>query len=245
MRSLSPAELLDVWERGRPLPSWRRALALLSFAEPDTPPEALETLSIGQRDAKLLTLREAIFGSRMECLAVCPACSERLELTLNAADLRAPIGDDVPTGPLELEAEGCALAVRAPDSRDLEAISKLPDPAEARRRLLERCIVSARREGRDVPADELSEAMTAAAAERIARAEAQADVQLDLTCPTCGHAWRALFDIVSFFWAEIQAWAHRAFREVHRLALAYGWSESEILAMTPARRRIYLEMLDG
>jgi hypothetical protein len=32
-------------------------------------------------------------------------------------------------------------------------------------------------------------------------------------------------------------------REVHILASAYGWREDDILAMSPARRRIYLEML--
>ena len=34
----------------------------------------------------------------------------------------------------------------------------------------------------------------------------------------------------------------RILREVHTLAAAYGWSEAEILALSPARRRVYLEL---
>ena len=52
-----------------------------------------------------------------------------------------------------------------------------------------------------------------------------------------------MFDIVSFFWAEIDAWARRVLREVNVLARAYGWRESDILALSPVRRQIYLSMV--
>jgi hypothetical protein len=32
---------------------------------------------------------------------------------------------------------------------------------------------------------------------------------------------------------------------VHTLASAYGWSESEILALSDARRRLYMEMVNA
>jgi hypothetical protein len=66
-----------------------------------------------------------------------------------------------------------------------------------------------------------------------------------LNCSSCGHKWEAPFDIVAFFWTEINAAAHGLLREVHALASAYGWTESEILALSPARRRCYLEMVNG
>jgi hypothetical protein len=77
------------------------------------------------------------------------------------------------------------------------------------------------------------------------QADPQADVQLALTCPACGHQWEATFDIASFFWSEIDSWAHRILREVHTLASAYGWREADILAMSPQRRQLYLEMVSG
>jgi hypothetical protein len=65
---------------------------------------------------------------------------------------------------------------------------------------------------------------------------------LELRCPTCDHAWRAHFDIVAFFWAELDAQAKRLLSEVHTLAWAYGWREPDILSMNARRRRFYLEM---
>jgi len=51
------------------------------------------------------------------------------------------------------------------------------------------------------------------------------------------------FDILTYLWSEIEDWAQRLLLEVHTLALAYGWSERDILAMSPRRRRLYLEMV--
>ena len=67
-----------------------------------------------------------------------------------------------------------------------------------------------------------------------------ADVRLNLHCPDCAQEWEAGFDIVSFIWAELNAWARRLLGEVHELALTYGWSEAEILADFPS-----LELADG
>ena len=80
-------------------------------------------------------------------------------------------------------------------------------------------------------------------AEAMAQVDSQADVQLDLVCPSCGHQWQATFDIVSFFWSEINAWAYRVLHEVHTLASAYGWREADILALDPGRRQFYLQLV--
>jgi hypothetical protein len=79
--------------------------------------------------------------------------------------------------------------------------------------------------------------------EQIGRADPDADISLDLSCPACDHRWQIAFDIVTFFWAEINSLAKRLLREVHTLARAYGWREADILAMSAARRQAYLEMV--
>ena len=38
-----------------------------------------------------------------------------------------------------------------------------------------------------------------------------------MACPACGHGWQARFDVVSFLWSEIDAWAGRMLRDVHTL----------------------------
>jgi hypothetical protein len=83
------------------------------------------------------------------------------------------------------------------------------------------------------------------AIKRMGEADPQADVAVDLTCPCCQHQWQRNFDIVSYLWTELRGWAEQLLREVHLLASAYGWSESEILQLSAARRRRYLEMVIG
>jgi len=51
------------------------------------------------------------------------------------------------------------------------------------------------------------------------------------------------FDIGSFLWAELDAWAARILGEVHELASVYGWSEHDILEMSAVRRQAYLHLI--
>jgi hypothetical protein len=106
-------------------------------------------------------------------------------------------------------------------------------------------LLSAQHEGRDQLAVELPDNVVDALAERMTAADPQAGVQLAVECPACGHSWEADFDIVSFFWSELNAWAQRTLYDVHTLARAYGWREGDILAMSAWRRQCYLEMAKG
>src|SRR5512132_3467594 len=82
------SELLAVWECGLGQSLVQRALWLLSAACPDMSLDALAQLSIGQRDARLLELREWLFGSSLVSVAVCPRCREQLELAFDMSDVR-------------------------------------------------------------------------------------------------------------------------------------------------------------
>jgi hypothetical protein len=106
-------------------------------------------------------------------------------------------------------------------------------------------VLSAQRDGADIAVAALPGEVVAAVAARMAEADPQAEVQLALTCPVCAYRWQATFDILSFFWQEINDWAQRILREVHTLATAYGWREADILALSPRRRQFYLEMVGG
>jgi uncharacterized protein (UPF0212 family) len=244
MRSVSASELLGVWEQGLAQRPVRRALTLLTTACPETSPEELAKLSIGQRDARLLALREWTFGHQLISLATCPSCGQRLELTFNVADIQVATEVE-PKETLALSVADYEVHFRPPNSLDLAAIADQKDVATGRQRLLESCLMAVHQNGEQVSADQLPANIREAVVERMAQADPQADVQLALSCPSCGHQWQAAFDIVSFFWSEINAWASRILREVHTLASAYGWRETDILAMSPWRRQCYLEMLSG
>lgn len=234
LRAPSALTLLDVWEQGQDHAWVERALLLLAAACPDAPLDALAQLTIGQRDACLLTLREQMFGSALVSITHCPECSARSELDLRVNDLRAPMGD-LETR-LALADGERVIQFRLPNSYDLLALRDHDDPETLREYILARCAMD----------ETLEDAAPRVSSEwiemQMAQADPQAQIDLDLTCPECGHAWLASFDIVSYLWSELHQWATRALRDVHQLASAYGWSERAILETSPLRRQHYLDL---
>jgi hypothetical protein len=243
VRSLSAHDLLRVWEVGEDQHPLDRALTLLAAACPELTWDELAALNIGQRDARLLTLRERTSGPRLNGLAECPRCAERLEFDVKVADLRVAAKPDAEEEARALVTDSLALRFRLPNSRDLAAVLGCQDSAAARSLLVQRCVLEASREGAPVVGSELPVEAVTRLAERMAECDPQAEVLLDFRCPVCGYGWQAIFDIVAFFWVEMAAQAKRLLREVHTLARAYGWREADILSMSSRRRQFYLELV--
>ncbi len=261
MRPLTATELLDAWERGRNASPLHRALLLLALAHPEWSQEQLAQLSLGQRNALLLRLREGLFGPHLVSLVECPACGEGLEFTLDSRQLAPaaalpPLPEPEPR-PVTLEARlddrPLRLTLRPPTSQDLalvlQAVDPETEPAAAQDALLRRCLLAVQTlDETDASAElpqPLPESLVAALTQALEAADPLADLRLDLTCPACEHAWQAPLDILGFLWQEIDDWAWRMLREVHLLARSYGWSQEAILAMSAWRRRIYLEMVQA
>src|SRR5437870_47800 len=122
MRALSASELLRAWEHGGGQTLARRALILLAAASAEMSLAELAQLPVGQRDARLLILREWLFGARVEGLVLCPACREPLELAFDVADVRAADGAEITDGnaPDFLRLDGYDVRFRPPNSEDLE-----------------------------------------------------------------------------------------------------------------------------
>ncbi|NEQ29963.1 MAG: phage baseplate protein [Leptolyngbya sp. SIO4C5] len=241
MGSLSAAELLTLWEQGLSQPDYQRALLLLAAAYPEEGWPQLARLSLGQRDGLLLNLREQLFGPRIVSVATCPHCGDRLELVFTAADVRQPAADL----PLTVETAGYRVDFRLPNSEDLAAIASQVDLTAATRQLRQRCLQSAHYQAQPVPTTDLPQSVTAAILAQMEAADPQADIRLALDCPACAHHWQLVFDVVSFFWAELTVWAKRLLQEIHLIATAYGWPEADILALSSQRRQLYLEMIYG
>lgn len=241
---LSAQELLNVWEQAVFRPPLYRALLLLAAALPERSLQAVAELSLGQRDAYLLALREQTFGPQLVSLATCPACNERVELTFKVSDIRvAP--EPEPAQPLALAIADYEVQFRLPNSLDLLALGNPNNSVSGQTQLLERCLLAATYQSEAQSAEQLPADVIEAIAAKMAQADPQADVELALTCPACTQPWQANFDISSFFWEEINVWAYRTLREVHLLASAYSWSEAEILALSPWKRQFYLKMING
>ncbi|MGY1455155.1 hypothetical protein [Streptomyces sp. SS8] len=257
-----PAELLAVWEAGLGLTDPGRALLLHRTARPEAGDGELLSVPVGEREADLFALRRALFGERMQVRVECEPCGEAMEFDLGTDGLaaRPPRRD----APLRVAEEDWEVEFRLPTVADLVAVAEAvedgraaeaghgtgdgqeTDGASARALLAARCAVSARRAGRPVPAGRLPALLPETVLRRVAEAAGQADPAADVTlkvhCPECGGTTRAELDIASYLWAELDAWARDLLLDVHLLAGAYGWTEPEILALSPLRRRYYLEL---
>jgi hypothetical protein len=232
--------LLEIWERGAAERTGRRALTLLGCALPEATAAELAGVSVGHRDALLLDLRERLFGSAFVGLTACPACGEEIELAFDAAELRR---DAAETATATVAMDDVTVEFRLPNAGDLAAIESIGNIQAARARLLALCILKATRGDAAIPCGELSAEAVAATIARMGELDPQADVTLAIDCPSCAHGWNEPFDVVTFLWSELAVWARRLLEDVHRLATAYGWSERDILSLSPARRNAYLEML--
>ena len=230
MHGLSNTALIDLGDSGRSGSPVERGLLLLAAALPGEDAADLAALSIPRRDAALLAWRHQAFGPALPGVADCPACGVALEFDFDGRDLLAaaaasPEPDCVHIG---------GQRFRLPNSRDLLAVAAVADPGQATRRLLAAWRLDAG------PAESRSDAWLADAEAALAAHAGASDTRFELGCESCGHAWEAPFDICSYFWEEIERRAQALLDDVHRLALAYGWSESAILALSDARRAAYV-----
>jgi hypothetical protein len=233
--------LLDAWEVALPLTPARRAQRLVGVLAPELSAAAVGAMSVGERDDALLRLREAVFGPAVTALGRCPACDDRVELSFEVHDVHV-VPPDVDL-PIVVEHDGWSVTCRPPTSADLVSIEQVATPQQATEKLWRHCTVEARSGGSTRPPDDVPAPVRASVAARLAAVDPQADVQIRLACPACQVSWEQNFDIASFLWTELDAWARRLLGDVHVLASAYGWDENQILALSPFRRRAYLELV--
>jgi hypothetical protein len=229
-----------------------RCLERLGTRGPVTPAD-VRALTVGDREALLLQLRRLTFGDRLECVLTCPVseCGEKMDLELRVGDLLLP--PYAWTGP-SFEATladdergvGYRARFRLPTGADQETVAALArtDADAAVRLVLERCVERVEDDdGRAVAVDALPPAVVAALSAAMAERDPQAETILELTCPACEAAFTAPFDAAAYLRRELRDRGRELYREVHQLALAYHWSEAEILAMTGRKRRLYLGLL--
>ena len=241
MRTLSAAELPDIWARGERQHPLDRALTLLAAACPEKERRELMHLSIGQRDALLLALRQLTFGPRMEAYAECPACGSQLEFNVNIEELLRDYRN-ADSSEQSTKLNGLSINFRLPDSTDLAACINAVSP-EADKELLQRCISKATRKKKEVAFDDIPATTLSALVSRMAELEPLADMQIALNCTGCNYRWTMLLDILAFLWEELGIQVKQVLYQVHVLSRAYGWREADILAMSPWRRQYYLDMV--
>jgi hypothetical protein len=207
----------------------------------DQPPEddLPARLLVGDRDYLMLHLRRLTLGDAVRAVVTCPACGAKMDVDFATSAIPvARLPQTASACCLTLEGEGRAgraVRFRLPCGADQEAVAEMEEE-QAVETLLARCLLD---DGGVALAPDEREQVIAEMERRAPRS----DLELDLACPECGHAFLLPFDMTAFFLQELRVNGAQLLREVHLLALYYHWSEAEILGLRRDRRRAYLALL--
>jgi hypothetical protein len=239
-RLLDPEALLALWERALRQPAVARDDALLQgLSEAVAVPSAL-----GERNVRLLGLHTQLFGCELALLSRCPACKTAAQFGADCEEL-AKQGLMPPEASLvhRLEVCGYSIQFRLPESADVHAASGGADDDDFAMDLLGRCVLACASDGVQVPARDLPAPVLHALSERMGALDPAASVSFALTCPECAACWDARLDVGQLLWQKLQAAAERILLDVDALARVYGWTETEVLRLSPTRRAAYLQLV--
>ena len=244
MHALSNADFLSLWERGRRLHPLDQGLLAIHASFPELSGESVADWPLGRRNRALVELRCFHFGSALQCWTSCPQCGEKLELNMDARELIQQSPEAQASNPQPVKTVTVrGQTFRLPTSRDLARVASemTSGQDDAAVRLLEVCRVH-ESESRE---QNWSNQDVEEIGERMAAADPLAEIVLAFPCPVCSNTCNEVLDLPSFLWTEMEAEVRRLFFEIHTLASAYGWTEGEILKLSDARRRLYLEMVQA
>jgi hypothetical protein len=212
--------------------------ALLAAGEAPAEAERWWQRPVGDRTAALLALLRESEGAEAIVLSLrCDAagCGARLEIELPHAAF------DVAPRPSEtitvLRDDGAAFSLRRPTGKDLRDWRALRSASRDQALMAMLASLSVAGEPR------LGDA--ARSAEALAEADPLVAFSVVCGCPTCGREAAHDVDLEGLVLQRLAARQRALLHEVHTLASHYGWTEREILAVTPARRARYLELIEG
>jgi hypothetical protein len=201
----------------------------------------LKKLSLGDRASLLLSARKLMIGDAIACTAVCPSCGKAMSLDLSADGILRT-GHPEPMRDYGLEVSGFRLRVRPLTGEDQDLLVSIASGVDTLvQELAKACIVWSEP---DLPA-RLPEPLLEVIGSRLEEIDSLSDVTLRLSCPDCGHAFGASFPVEEFVLKELGMHRHQLEREVHWLAFHYHWSEGQILSLSTAKRKRYVELVNA
>jgi hypothetical protein len=207
-------------------PSRARLYALVEAADGAG---AIADSSLGARNQRLLRLHARLCDGALQAWAPCPACGERNEFDVPAADVLA-----LPSPDRNARVDVGCSSFRLPRIADLEGLDLQPGAEPVAWQLARACLSGER---------PLDASLVEAAGQAFDAADPAADVTVHVDCAHCGEALPVSVDLAVLVGEACARAAEGLLREVDIIAGAYGWNEGEILALPPERRRRYVELI--
>ena len=226
MLALDEQVALALVEQGSRLAPLDQAVLLAATLDGVSPAAAAD-MPLDRRDRLLIDARMAAFGPDIAFFARCPHCAEGNEADFDLGVLP----DAAPATGVAARIGTREILLRAPTSAAIARSIRAARPD-----LLIDDIA-----GEDARPDDPD--WLAAVESALAGAFPLLDVRFEMTCSACEARFDTRFDIVPWLWREIEVMASRTIDTVDRLARAYGWTERDILSLSPMRRGFYLARL--
>jgi hypothetical protein len=205
--------------------------------------EIARNMLVGDREYLVVRLFEQSCATAINTQLQCPGedCRAIMDVTLPLCEMK-PDPKPVSRGYHELNLRSDpsrTITFRLPTGADQEALSSIEDEARAAAVLLARCT--------GLDQDELDR-LGAAACEEIEAAMEQlapeADIEIEANCPECGRLFSGRASWPLHCLADVASQAARVEQDVHVLAWHYHWSEADILFLTRAKRRRYIDLIE-
>ena len=190
--------------------------------------DVVAALCVADRQYLYLHIAAILGGDDQWLESMCGDCGERMQMCFQRSRLPVkPAGDAFPE--TDWNHEGRKFRLRVPTGVDQIAISALPE-SDALQELLNRCVTP--------PPDGIDPTVVDAALEALSP---EMCTLMQTHCPACGAIQTVALDPYKIVLRS----TGDLYREVHRLASCYHWSERQILTLPIERRRQYLQWVEA
>jgi hypothetical protein len=199
----------------------------------------VDALSVPDRRFLMIQLARALGLAFAWSTHACAACGAHFDFPLDLAELPVTTaGEHYPV--TVVTTDRGRLELRVPTGADQIRLAAVEDDGEAAQ-LLARLCLSPCAPAEDAAVGALSAADLAAVDAALEELAPKLPWAVEAPCPECRFANVVPIDAAA--WLDRLADGPTA--DVHEIAVAYGWSERDILALTRAQRLKYLALIRG
>lgn len=198
-------------------------------------PGSAGNLTAADRDRLLAAIYRRAFGDRIVSTIACKSCATLFDISFSLTDLVSTLekscvsAEQLSDGRWKLHDGN---TVRLPTGHDECDVATLP-ATEAARSLYERCVGQGQE---TMQIDRLGTVL-----EQLAPVM---DLELDAKCPECSRHELVRFNMQTFLLQALRQERRQLRMDVHRLALAYGWSRDAILSLKRGDRRAHVSLVE-
>jgi hypothetical protein len=201
-------------------------------------PGTARNLAVCDSDRLFAAIYLKYFGEQVEGVVSCRDCGESFEVSFSLRNLLANLEVAAKRNVVGPDEDGIytlsdGRRFRLPTASDQQSVLELQTDAAAGA-LLEQCMVA----GDPMDNPQLVQKAMEAVGPVL-------DLDLDAVCPECGASESVRFDMQAHLLRVLAHEKRFLVREIHLIAVTYGWSYGEVLSLTREDRRAFVGLIQA